>query len=69
MTIYEVLQESFNWALQCLEYFMNEFLSSKLLIKAAFLLCLPSMVGDDDEDAVSDSESNEPLKADVLSKK
>lgn len=28
-----------------------------------------SMVGDDDEDAVSDSESNEPLKADVLSKK
>lgn len=48
---------------------MNEFLSSKLLIKAAFLLCLPSMVGDDDEDAVSDSESNEPLKADVLSKK
>ncbi|XP_009989425.1 PREDICTED: protein phosphatase inhibitor 2 [Tauraco erythrolophus] len=28
-----------------------------------------SMVGEDDEDAVSDSESNEPLKADVLSKK
>ncbi|XP_031410955.1 protein phosphatase inhibitor 2 isoform X1 [Meleagris gallopavo] len=28
-----------------------------------------SMVGDDDEDAVSDSESNEPLRADVLSKK
>jgi len=27
------------------------------------------MVGEDDEDAVSDSESNEPLKADVLSKK
>ncbi|XP_071608327.1 protein phosphatase inhibitor 2 isoform X3 [Heliangelus exortis] len=28
-----------------------------------------SMVGEDDEDAVSDSELNEPLKADVLSKK
>ncbi|KAM6122432.1 protein phosphatase inhibitor 2 isoform 1-T3 [Pterocles gutturalis] len=28
-----------------------------------------SMVGEDDEDAVSDSESNEPLKADVLCKK
>ncbi|NWQ82009.1 IPP2 inhibitor, partial [Columbina picui] len=28
-----------------------------------------SMVGEDDEDAVSDSESNEPLEADVLSKK
>ncbi|XP_062438749.1 protein phosphatase inhibitor 2 isoform X3 [Rhea pennata] len=28
-----------------------------------------SMVGEDDEDAVSDSESNEPLKADVLTKK
>ncbi|XP_025895313.1 protein phosphatase inhibitor 2 isoform X1 [Nothoprocta perdicaria] len=28
-----------------------------------------SMVGEDDEDAVSDTESNEPLKADVLSKK
>ncbi|NXS08254.1 IPP2 inhibitor, partial [Neodrepanis coruscans] len=28
-----------------------------------------SMVGGDDEDPVSDSESNEPLKADVLSKK
>ncbi|XP_064008958.1 protein phosphatase inhibitor 2 isoform X1 [Pogoniulus pusillus] len=28
-----------------------------------------SMIGEDDEDAVSDSESNEPLKADVLSKK
>uniref|UniRef100_A0A8D0HBQ1 Protein phosphatase inhibitor 2 n=1 Tax=Sphenodon punctatus TaxID=8508 RepID=A0A8D0HBQ1_SPHPU len=28
-----------------------------------------SMVGDDDDDAVSDSESNEPLTADVLAKK
>ncbi|NXP17828.1 IPP2 inhibitor, partial [Scytalopus superciliaris] len=28
-----------------------------------------SMVGEDDEDPVSDSEANEPLKADVLSKK
>ncbi|NXC39718.1 IPP2 inhibitor, partial [Penelope pileata] len=28
-----------------------------------------SMVGDDDEDAVSDSESSEPLRPDVLSKK
>ncbi|NXY81480.1 IPP2 inhibitor, partial [Alcedo cyanopectus] len=27
------------------------------------------MVGEDDEDAVSDTESNEPLKADVLSRK
>lgn len=33
------------------------------------LVCLSSMVGEDDEDAVSDSELNEPVTADVLAKK